>query len=108
LTSASTADYFDKIAHPILNVITYQATIDSKYNKPIAKNKFKCHFNPQTQNRVYAFIKTDESWLYLTIVMNLFSRQIVGFAFYVIHITNTPILFFPKKMRFKIQYIDFN
>ena len=62
----------------------YKATTDSKHDKPIAKNKLKRRFNPQKPNRVYAgditYIKTDEGWLYLAIVMDLFSRQIVGWS----------------------------
>ncbi|MFI3123232.1 MAG: DDE-type integrase/transposase/recombinase, partial [Methylococcales bacterium] len=44
----------------------------------------KRRFNPKKPNRVYAgditYIKTDEGWLYLAIVMDLFSRQIVGWS----------------------------
>jgi len=62
----------------------YKATTDSKHDKPIAKNKLKRRFNPKKPNRVYAgditYIKTDEGWLYLAIVMDLFSRQIVGWS----------------------------
>ena len=62
----------------------YKVTTDSKHDKPIAKNKLKRRFNPKKPNRVYAgditYIKTDEGWLYLAIVIDLFSRQIVGFS----------------------------
>ena len=62
----------------------YKVTTDSKHDKPIAKNKLKRRFNPQKPNRVYAgditYIKTDEGWLYLAVVIDLFSRQIVGFS----------------------------
>ncbi len=62
----------------------YKAKTDSKHDKPIAKNKLKRRFNPKKPNRVYAgditYIKTDEGWLYLAIVMDLFSRQIVGWS----------------------------
>lgn len=63
---------------------TYKVTTDSKHDKPIAKNKLKRRFNPKKPNRVYAgditYIKTDEGWLYLAIVIDLFSRQIVGYS----------------------------
>ena len=62
----------------------YKVTTDSKHDKPIAKNKLKRRFNPKKPNRVYAgditYIKTDEGWLYLAIVIDLFSRQIVGYS----------------------------
>lgn len=62
----------------------YKVTTDSKHDKPIAKNKLKRRFNPKKPNRVYAgditYIKTDEGWLYLAVVIDLFSRQIVGFS----------------------------
>jgi transposase InsO family protein len=62
----------------------YTATTDSKHDKPIAKNKLKRRFNPKKPNRVYAgditYIKTDEGWLYLAVVIDLFSRQIVGWS----------------------------
>ena len=62
----------------------YKATTDSKHDKPIAKNKLNRRFNPEKPNQVYAgditYIKTDEGWLYLAMVMDLFSRQIVGWS----------------------------
>jgi putative transposase len=62
----------------------YKVTTDSKHDKPTAQNKLKRRFNPKKPNRVYAgditYIRTDEGWLYLAIVIDLFSRQIVGYS----------------------------
>ncbi len=68
----------------------------------------KRRFNPQTQNWVYTIIKTDDGWLYLAIVMNLFSRQIVSLRFMLFMHQRPDPLIFKNKMYFKIQYIDFN
>lgn len=62
----------------------YKATTNSKHNKPVAKNLLNRRFRPSRINQVWAgditYIQTQEGWLYLAIVMDLYSRKIIGWA----------------------------
>lgn len=62
----------------------YKATTDSKHAFPIAQNLLDRKFNPSTPATVYSaditFIATDEGWLYLAVVLDLFDRSVVGWA----------------------------
>jgi len=62
----------------------FVVTTDSKHNLPIASNLLECNFSPEAPNQVWTsditYIATDEGWLYLTGVIGLFSRQVVGWS----------------------------
>ena len=62
----------------------YRATTDSAHAMPVAKNLLKRRFNPRTANGVWASditaIETGEGWLYLAVIIDLCTRQVVGFA----------------------------
>jgi transposase InsO family protein len=62
----------------------FKVTTDSKHSLPISDNLLERHFDPAQPNQTYAgditYISTDEGWLYLAVVIDLFSRQVVGFA----------------------------
>lgn len=51
---------------------------------PVAENLLKQNFSASAPNRVWTsditYIKTDQGWLYLAIVMDLYSRAIVGWS----------------------------
>jgi putative transposase len=59
-------------------------TTDSKYSLPIAPNLLNRNFQPDAPNRVWAsditYIQTDAGWLYLAVILDLFSRQVVGWS----------------------------
>jgi putative transposase len=59
-------------------------TTDSRHELPIAPNVLARDFTAAAPNRVWladiTYIPTDEGWLYLAAVMDLFSRKIVGWA----------------------------
>jgi putative transposase len=59
-------------------------TTDSRHDLPIAPNLLDRNFTAAAPNRVWladiTYIETDEGWLYLAAVMDLFSRKIVGWA----------------------------
>lgn len=59
-------------------------TTDSKHNLPIAQNLLDRNFMPEAPKLVWTarntYIATDEGWLYLTGVIDLFSRQVVGWS----------------------------
>ena len=62
----------------------YKATTDSKHNLPVAPNLVGRQFTTSAPNRVWTsditYIDTGEGWLYLAAVIDLFSRQIVGWS----------------------------
>lgn len=59
-------------------------TTDSKHDLPVAENLLDRQFNPEAPNRAWtsdiSYIRTRSGWLYLAVVMDLFSRRIVGWA----------------------------
>ena len=60
------------------------ATTDSNHALPIAPNLLARNFNVPAANTVWAgdmtYISTGEGWLYLAVVLDLFSRRIVGWS----------------------------
>jgi putative transposase len=62
----------------------FVVTTDSKHNLPIAPNLLERNFTVATPNEVWAgditYVATDEGWLYLAVVIDLFSRQVVGWS----------------------------
>src|SRR5438105_11888049 len=59
-------------------------TTDSNHDLPVADNLLDRQFNPSEANEVWVaditYIPTDEGWLYLAAVEDLYSRRIVGWA----------------------------
>ena len=62
----------------------YSVTTDSGHNKPVAPNVLDQRFEGWSLDRAWVgdvtYIRTDEGWLYLACVMDLASRQIVGWS----------------------------
>ena len=62
----------------------YEATTDSKHHVPMAPNLLDRNFTPQAPNQVWTadltYIWTDEGWLYLAVVIDLFNRKVVGWS----------------------------
>ena len=62
----------------------FKATTDSNHSLPVAENLLNRDFTPAAPDRVWTSditcIATDEGWLYLTVVIDLFSRQVVGWS----------------------------
>lgn len=62
----------------------FKATTDSKHNRLVAPNLLDRKFNVDQPNRYFVgditYIPTDEGWLYLAIVIDLFSRKVVGWS----------------------------
>ena len=62
----------------------FVVTTDSKHDLPIAPNLLQRNFTATEPNTVWTsditYIATDEGWLYLTAVIDLFSRQVVGWS----------------------------
>ena len=62
----------------------YKVTTDSKHALPVADNLLDRNFSPEAPNQVWTadltYIWTDEGWLYLAVVLDLFNREIVGWS----------------------------
>ena len=62
--------------------IAYKVTTKRKHSDAVADNLLNQNFNPVAPNQVWAgdvtYLQTGEGWMYLAIVMDLFSRHIVG------------------------------
>jgi len=62
----------------------FVVTTDSKHSLPVAPDLVQRRFNPQEPNQLWCgditYIQTDEGWLYLAAVIDLFSRQVVGWS----------------------------
>jgi transposase InsO family protein len=59
-------------------------TTDSKHNFPVAPNVLDRNFTPAAPNQTwvgdFTYIATKEGWLFLAVVMDLFSRKVVGWS----------------------------
>jgi transposase InsO family protein len=59
-------------------------TTDSRHDQPVAPNVLNREFYPQRPDAVWAgditYIPTAEGWLYLAVVLDLYSRRVVGWA----------------------------
>lgn len=59
-------------------------TTDSKHGLPIAANVLARQFNPTAPNKAYVsditYVRTGAGWLYLAVVIDLFSRKVIGWA----------------------------
>ena len=62
----------------------FKATTDSKHALPVAPNLLDRNFQPAAPNQVWSadltYIWTDEGWLYLAVVLDLFNREVVGWS----------------------------
>jgi transposase InsO family protein len=62
----------------------FKVTTNSKHNHPIAPNILAGRFDWEHPNQAWVgditYIPTDEGWLYLAVLNDLFSRRIVGWA----------------------------
>lgn len=62
----------------------YRVTTDSAHELPVARNALGRQFNVTAPNRVWAtditYVRTWEGWLYLAVVIDLYSRRAVGWA----------------------------
>jgi len=62
----------------------YKATTNSNHTLPVAPNLLKQNFNACRPNKKWVsditYIWTEEGWLYLAAVMDLYSRKLIGWA----------------------------
>jgi transposase InsO family protein len=59
-------------------------TTDSRHDLPVAPNRLDRNFTVAAPNTAWSgditYIATEEGWLYLAVVIDLFSRQVVGWS----------------------------
>ena len=62
----------------------FVVTTDSRHNLPVAPDLVQRRFNPEAPNQLWSgditYLATDEGWLYLAAVIDLFGRQVVGWS----------------------------
>jgi putative transposase len=67
-------------------VLGARAVLNGHYGKPavVAKNQLEQNFDVEAPNQVWVtditYIRTHEGWLYLAVVLDLFSRQVIGWS----------------------------
>jgi putative transposase len=62
----------------------FKATTNSKHNLPVAPNLLNQDFTAEARDRAWVgditYILTDEGWLYLAVLLDLYNREVVGWA----------------------------
>lgn len=62
----------------------FKVTTDSKHKFPVVENKLDRNFQPGPTGRVWVlditYVKTKQGWLYLTTVIDLGGRKVIGWA----------------------------
>lgn len=62
----------------------FKVTTDSRHNKPISPNLLERQFNVHQPNNYWVgditYVPTEEGWLYLATVIDLYSRKIIGWS----------------------------
>jgi putative transposase len=62
----------------------FKATTDSNHGLPVAPNLLAREFSPAAPNTVWTsditYVATDEGWLYLAVILDLFNREVVGWS----------------------------
>lgn len=64
--------------------VAYKVATRRKHSDTVAANLLNQNFNPVDQDQIWAgditYLRTAEGWLYLAVVMDLYSRRIIGWA----------------------------
>ena len=62
----------------------WRATTHSAHRLPVAQNTLERQFDTSAPNRAWAsdisYLWTDEGWMYLAVVMDLYSRAVIGWS----------------------------
>lgn len=62
----------------------FKVTTDSAHNKPVFDNVLNRNFSASNVNEKWvgdiSYVKTDEGWLYLAVIIDLYSRAVIGWS----------------------------
>lgn len=62
----------------------FKVTTDSKHNLPVAPNLLNRNFTAHAPNQKWCgditYVWTDEGWMYLAVVIDLYSRAVIGWS----------------------------
>lgn len=71
-----------KLGLKVQQRVAYRVTTKRKHSDAVADNLLNQNFNPVAVNEVWAgditYLRTHEGWMYLAVIMDLYSRRIVG------------------------------
>jgi len=63
----------------------FKVTTDSKHNYPVSENVLDRNFSAEREAQKWVsditYIATREGWLYLTVIIDLFDRKVIGWSF---------------------------
>lgn len=63
----------------------FRVLTDSNHKYPVASNLLNQNFNVDRENQVWVsdmtYISTKQGWMYLTVIIDLFNRKVVGWSF---------------------------
>ena len=63
---------------------SYKVTTKRKHSDSVADNLLSQQFNPAQANLVWAgdvtYLRTNQGWMYLAVVMELYSRKVIGWS----------------------------
>ena len=64
--------------------VAYRVTIMRKHSHSVVDNIVDQQFNPKQANQIWAgdvtYLRTGQGWMYLAVVMDLYSRRIIGWS----------------------------
>ncbi len=62
----------------------YKVTTDSKHKLPVAENVLNRDFSPSAPNQAWGsditYLWTQQGWIYLAVIIDLYSRRVVGWS----------------------------
>jgi len=82
VTERTVSNYMQEMGLRAIPKEKFVVTTDSKHDNEVYPNHLNRNFNAEAPNQIWAtditYIWTSEGWLYLAVIMDLFSRRIVG------------------------------